>query len=312
MAIPLRGNMALQPHVPTMKGTLDIKNLDNGTRNGSRLSPSPISQFPNSTITLSRRDGFTLLELVIALFLIALLVGMVFSTARSSLVLGNNVIQTQNEEMLHQAFFDLFEKRFSTLPGNTRMKLAVTDAGSHYLSDLTLQNIPLSFTWGGAERTAKAVRLSTVKRRSGFLDIVLSYFENEIIENDSSSASGTSFKSTAVPEKPFAEIVLLTDVAYFEWRVLDGRTVEYQYDWDLPGRLPLQMELTCAFGTQGEEIRQIFWIPPRQNPEVFMRQLQQGQGGGGNTGQPTIPIPTIPIHPPTPVKPNSPITPPGG
>lgn len=225
-------------------------------------------------------QAFTLLELVIALLLIALLVGMVFSTARSSLVLGNSVVETQNEEMLQQAFFELLENRFASLPGNTLMDLAVTDAGSHYLTDLTLEQVPLSFTWGGQERTAKAIQLSTVKRRSGFLDIVLRYYENEIIDPDSSAGSG--FASSA-DEEPFAEIILLTDVAYFEWRALDGRTLEYQYDWDLPGRLPLQMELSCKFGASGEEIRQIFWIPPRQNPEVFMRQLQQSAGQGGQT-----------------------------
>jgi hypothetical protein len=213
---------------------------------------------------------------VVALLLVALLAGMIFTTSYSSLELGNNVVKTQNEEMLHQAFFDFMENSLSSLPGNTRMELATTDSGSHYLTDLTLQNVPLSFTWGGEERIAKAIRLSTVKRRSGFIDIVLSYYENEIIEEDTSSRPGGTV--SAIDEKPFAEIVLLTDVAYFEWRVLDGRTMEYQYDWDLPGRLPLQMELICAFGANGGEIRQVFWIPPRQNPEVFMRQMQQGGG----------------------------------
>ena len=199
---------------------------------------------------------------------------MIFTTSHSSLALGNTVVKSQNEEMLHQAFFDFLESSLSSLPGNTRMELTVTDSGSRYLTDLTLQNVPLTFTWGGEERTAKAIRLSTVKRRSGFLDIVLSYYENEIIKPDSGTESGSSFSSSAVDEDPFAEIILLTDLAYFEWRVLDGRTMEYQYDWDLPSRLPLQMELTCAFGAEGGEIRQVFWIPPRQNPEVFMRQLQ--------------------------------------
>lgn len=236
---------------------------------------------PHPTVS---SKGFTLLELVLALLLIALLVGMIFGTARSSLILGNNVVQTQNEEMLHQAFFDFLDNRFAALPGNTRIELAVTDAGSHYLSDLTLEQVPLSFTWGGAERTAKAIRLSTVKRRSGFLDIILSYYENEIIDPNSTDGSGTGFASTISGEEPFAEIVLLTDVAYFEWRLLDGRTLEYQYDWDIAGRLPLQLELICAFGAEGKQIRQIFWIPPRQNPEVFMRQLGQSQQNGPANG----------------------------
>jgi len=278
---------------------LDIGNSVIGVRNGTQLSNYPISRSHHHRFPPSQKRGFTLLELVIALLLIALLVGMVFSTARSSLVLGNSVVQTQNEEMLHQAFFELLENRFAALPGNTRMELAVTDAGSHYLSDLTLEQVPLSFTWGGQERTAKAIQLSTVKRRSGFLDIVLRYYENEIIDPESSTG-GTS---SAADEEPFAEILLLTDVAYFEWRVLDGRTMEYQYDWDQPGRLPLQMELSCKFGASGEEIRQIFWIPPRQNPEVFMRQLQQtaGQGGGGGipgTGDGTeVEVPGIEVNP---------------
>jgi hypothetical protein len=240
---------------------------------------------------------------VVALLLVALLAGMIFSTSYSTLALGNSVVKTQSEEMLHQAFFDFLENSFSALPGNTRMELTSKDSGSHYLTDLTLQNVPLSFTWGGEERTAKAIRLSTVKKRSGFIDIVLSYYENEIIKEESSSRSGGT--ASRSDEEPFAEIVLLTDVAYFEWRLLDGRTMEYQYDWDLPGRLPLQMELICAFGADGGEIRHVFWIPPRQNPEVFMRQLQQsgGQGAAGG-GTPEKPSgegesPVVPVVPPT-------------
>ena len=224
-----------------------------------------------------RPHGFTLLELVIAMGLLAILVGMVFGTARTSLALGNTIVETQNEEMLHQAFFELIHQKFSSLPGNTRFELKVSDSGSHYLSDLTLQNVPLAFTWGGQARIAKAVQLSTVKKRSGYLDVVLRYYENEILED-----SASNFKASA-DEKPFAEIILLTDVAYFEWRVLDGRSMEWDYDWEVQGRLPLQLELTLAIGAKGEEIRQIFWVPPKQNPEVLMRQMAQS-GGGANPG----------------------------
>jgi hypothetical protein len=208
---------------------------------------------------------------------------MVFSTARTSLALGNTIIQTQNEEMLHQAFFELLSQRFAALPGNTRFDLKVEDSGSHYVSDLTLQNVPMNFTWGGEDRIAKAVQISTVKRRSGYLDVVLKYYENEILEG-----SESTFGSSALDKEPFAEIVLLTDVAFFEWRVLDGRSMEWQFDWDIQGRMPLQIELTMAIGAQGEEIRQIFWVPPKQNPEVAMRQMTQGganAGSGTGNGQ---------------------------
>jgi prepilin-type N-terminal cleavage/methylation domain-containing protein len=63
-----------------------------------------------------RHRGFTLLELVIAMGLLAILVGMVFTTARTSLALGNTIVETQNEEMLHQAFFELLNQRFIPAP----------------------------------------------------------------------------------------------------------------------------------------------------------------------------------------------------
>lgn len=217
------------------------------------------------------RRGFTLLEVMLAMLLTILLVGMIFATARSAITLSSTVVESQNEEMLHQAFFELLTQRFAALPGNTRFDLQVEDSGSHYISDLTFQNVPLGFTWGGQERIAKAVQLSTVKKRSGYLDIVLRYYENEILEG-----SESTFGSLA-DTKPFAEIVLLEDVRFFEWRVLDGRTMEWLYDWDLQGRLPLQAELVLAFGAEGEEIRQVFWIPPKQNPEIVLRQMMQSQ-----------------------------------
>jgi len=223
------------------------------------------------------RGGFTLLEVVLAMGLLALLSGMIFYAATANLQLGNTVVERQNEESEKHAFIELLSQRFAALPGNTRMELLSKDAGTHYISDLTLQNVPMTFTWAGAEKVAKAVQLSTVLKRDGYLDIVLRYYEEEILEDSDNAQNNEKIK-------PFAEVVLLEDVRTFEWRVLDGRTMEWQYDWDLVGRLPLQMELTIAFGKEGEPIRHIFWITPKQDPEVAMRSLQQQAGGGGGGG----------------------------
>lgn len=254
----------------------------------------------------NRHAGFTLLEVVIATGLLMVIVGMVFGIARTSLALGNAIVQTQNEEMAHQAFFDLLGRTFSSMPGNARFDLKVEDSGSQYLSDLTLQNVPLSFTWGGEERIAKAIQLSTVRRRSGFLDIVLRYYENEILDQ----VANPEAEEEALPEsqsifdnEPFAEIVLLEDVAYFEWRVLDGRTLEWFYDWEIPNQIPLQLELVMAIGAKGEEIRQVFWLPPKQHPGIHLRAvMQQGgaRGGGQPGGQPggggdiSVEVPNLP------------------
>ncbi|MGC4016131.1 MAG: prepilin-type N-terminal cleavage/methylation domain-containing protein [Luteolibacter sp.] len=238
----------------------------------------------------SRRSlGFTMLEMVMALLLMTIVIGMVFRASKASLSLATAVTNSQNEEMLHQAFFDLLSRRFAALPGNTRFDLKYQE-GTQITSDLTLQNVPLGFTWGGEERIAKAVQLSTVRRSDGYLNIVLRYYENEILEGSTQTVNESN--SSTLDDKPFAEIVLLEDVNYFEWQVMDGRTMEWQYDWDIQGRMPLLLELKIAFGAQGQEIRHVFWLTPKQNPEVLMRQLGQSQntstggnqGGGGSGG----------------------------
>ena len=233
------------------------------------------------------RSGFTLLEVMVALLLMAAIAGMVFGIARTSLNLGQAIIDKQAEEMEQQAFFEFLSRRFSTLPGNARLELVSEESGRLYLSDLTLQNVPMSFSWGGGEQLASAVRISTVPTRSGYLDIVMRYYENEILEG-----SGSDFDSTADPEEPFAEIVLLRNVAYFEWRVMDANDMEWIYDWDQAGRLPLQIELQMAMGAEGKPLRHVFWLPPKLNPEVVMRQMGAGQDGqagvvplGGQDGQ---------------------------
>ena len=234
--------------------------------------------------------GFTLLELVLGILLLGMLIGMVMTTANRSLVLANSVVKSQNEEMLHQAFVEFLNQYFTTLPGNTRFDVKVEDSGAQYLTHMTLQNVPMGFTWGGQERIAKAVQLSTVRRRSGYLDIVLSYYENEILDDTTTEAG----KPRALSDEPFAQVILLENVRFFEWEFLDGSNLEWRYDWDLQGRLPLQVRLVFAFDANGPEISQVFWLPPKQNPEILFREMQQTRRSGGGGDPIVTPPPTNP------------------
>lgn len=231
-----------------------------------------------------RGRGFTLLELVLAIGLMALLVGMIFAVASQNIALGRTVVEKQNEESIDTALFELLDTMFASLPGNARLELLADGGGSDLLSevssDMTVQNVPLSFTWGGVERIAKSIQLSTVRGRDGLYDIVLRYYEGEILE------ATTDVGDAAVigEEEPFAEVVLMEDVTVFAWQVLDGRDMEeWQSDWEIAGRLPLQLELTYMRDQFSDPIRHVFWITPKQNPEVLIRQLMQG---GGNVQQP--------------------------
>lgn len=256
--------------------------------------PSPLSK--GSLVRRAR--GFTLIEIVLALGLMAALITMCARMASANLQLAQGISRNQAESTVREGFFEMMNQQFRQLPGNARVHLETTQGAQPYLYTLTLQNVPLAFTWGGVEKVAKAIQIAGVKRRDGYLNVVMRYYEHEILDENATNQLGVN------AEEPFAEIILLEDLRFFEWRALDGRSLEWQLDWDVQGRAPLQLELVMAQGAYGDELKQIFWLVPKVNPETVMRTLgQQQQGQNPNnpnqppaTGGPILP--PIQINPP--------------
>ena len=212
--------------------------------------------------------GFTLLELVLAMIISGLLVTSIMNLADATIKTTRLTVDRQNEQITQDAFFNLMRRHFKKLPGNARMELTFNEQGEQYLSDMTFQNVPTSFNWGGTSLSSEAMRITTTPLRDGQLDIVLQYFDEPILDSEESLAERGI--------EPIASITLLNGVRLCEWRVLSGSGKTYPVDWTDPkvglyewdtARLPTQVELNIAFGQNGEVIRRVFWIPKRQNPQ---------------------------------------------
>ena len=239
--------------------------------------------FTNNNIGPRRgRRGYLLLEVILALALASMLLGTVMEIIDGSLEISNAMADDSRQHMTQEAFLTFLGRNFTQLPGNAEMELSRQDAGSHFLSDLTFQNVPTSFSWSGQAVSAEAVQLSTVRRRSGDLDIVLRYYEDPILDDSDSTAN--------VNAEPVAEITLLRDIYWFEWWARDGRMLDYTETWEVRGRLPIQMELRIKFDVNSEEIVHHFWLPPKLNPETVMRSQRRAapqvrpQPGGTRDG----------------------------
>jgi len=254
---------------------------------------------------LLRSRGFTLLEIVIALGLMGMLVGMIFRVARTSVQLSQMVVEGQKVTMERNAFFNLLKQQFENMPGNAIIRLDSNDSRSGDVSrslfSLTFQNIPMSFDWGEVPITAEAIELATVEQRDGFVDVILKFYDDEILQ-DSSKRSNDDIE-------PFAEITLLEDLWMCDCEVVDGNSMEQFTEWDNDNKLPLQVKFYCRFEPTSDIIQQTFWVVPKQNPEVFFRQVMQqnqaqpqanpGQGESGgkvidfnNQQKPVSPTPS--------------------
>ncbi len=220
---------------------------------------------------LKRSRGFTLLEIVIALGLMGMLVGMIFRVARTSVQLSQMVVEQQQVTMERNAFFNLLKQQFENMPGNAILRLESNDSRNGSVSrsifSLIFQNVPMSFDWGETPMTAEAVELTTVVQRDGFVDVILKFYEDEILQE--SNARGDN------DLEPFAEITLLENLWMCDCEVVDGNSMEQFTEWDNNNKLPLQVKFYCRFEPTSDIIQQTFWVVPKQNPEVFFREVMQ-------------------------------------
>ncbi len=220
---------------------------------------------------LYRSGGFTLLEIVIALGLMGMLVGMIFRVARTSVQLSQIVVEEQKVTMERNAFFNLLKQQFENMPGNAILRLESNDSRngsvSRSLFTLTFQDVPMSFDWGEVPMTAEAIELVTVEQRDGFVDVILKFYDEELLSNSEAGGSGDI--------DPFAEITLLEDLWMCDCEVVDGNSMEQFTEWDNDNKLPLQVKFYCRFEPTSDIIQQTFWVVPKQNPEVFFRQVMQ-------------------------------------
>ena len=66
----------------------------------------------------SRRRGFTLLEVVVALGMVGMLIGMIFRMSRTSIELSQSVVDEQSVTMERNAFFNLLKTYYALLARN--------------------------------------------------------------------------------------------------------------------------------------------------------------------------------------------------
>ena len=246
-----------------------------------------------------RNRGFTLLEIVIALGLMGMLVGMIFRVARTSVQLSQMVVETQTVTMEKNAFFNLLKHHFENMPGNAIISLVSKDSRSgdvtRSLFTLTFQNVPMSFDWGDTPITAEAIELATVEQRDGFVDVILRFYDEEILADSDARANDDL--------EPFAEITLIEDLWMCDCEVVDANSMEQFTEWDNDGKLPLQVKFYSRFEPNSDIVLQTFWVVPKVNPEVFFRQVMQQNGGQSgielnNTTNPELP-PTGEIEQPS-------------
>lgn len=193
------------------------------------------------------RSGFTLLEVVIVLFIVALVLAAVHSIAQGAVTLADDVRRAQRRDARQQAFTTFGERLFVELPATAALNVKTTQDGGQYLSAVELHGVPSPFNGMPDMR----VRLFTEAVPGGGMRLLLSCEE---------------MKQT----RSSGPVVLFDDLGSCEWRVLDPASRQWTTQWAEPLEEnttkvhPTMVELVMTT-TSDERRRHVFWIAPSKS-----------------------------------------------
>ncbi|CAN5248463.1 hypothetical protein BH23VER1_BH23VER1_32250 [soil metagenome] len=228
-----------------------------------------------------RKPGaFTLIEVVIAMSLIALLVGGIYAVAQGAFRVSNEVVRAQQRSMLVHSFVELCRRNFEAMPGNGQVELVSEGGAGQFLTQLIFTDYPMAFTWSGVAAGSAEVIMLTEPESRGSLRVKLQYLDPEEAEKR---------RAALAPGDLGTSLELLSGVRVLQWRFYDPRTEEWETEWVDASRRPTLVELNLEFYDASDPVRAVFWIPTVANPEQVVQGAQAGAaagapGAGAETG----------------------------
>ena len=224
------------------------------------------------------RSGFTLLEIVFGIGLMALVLTGIYSVAAASLNLSNKVTQSQQDAMHLQSLLGVLRRNIEDIPGNAKISMEPPEGlGGTLRSEIVLEDYPLAFTWAGVAAGSKRVLIISDKDPRGGTRIRIRYLNAEEAE---AHAEGGQVSDEGIG------MDLIEGLKGVSWRFYNQRTEEWEEDWVRPNERPSLVEMMIDFFDGSASLRSVFWIPVVVNPETVVRGVGRTSNSRGGTTAP--------------------------
>jgi len=106
-----------------------------------KISPAPLAR--------PRRSGaFTLIEVVLAMVILSLVLGAVFTILQSTMRASVEITKRELQSSQVTALREQFRRTFGALPSGAQIRLEVIEAGDPMLQELTISGAPEAFVYG--------------------------------------------------------------------------------------------------------------------------------------------------------------------
>jgi prepilin-type N-terminal cleavage/methylation domain-containing protein len=200
------------------------------------------------------RSGFTLFEVIMALMILGLLSGAVYSIAKAALETSKSVMTEQSSARRLEAFLRITREGFLNLPADANLSLRISKASSGApVPELVFAET--SGTFGVSSLGGGSLILAARPRADGTRSFSILRVPEEL---DASAQERLIAKGDWVPLLPGVEKVV--------WFFFNGS--EWVEEWPQGAGRPQMVRLQFSYEPMpGTTIDVQFWIPPLAPPQ---------------------------------------------
>ncbi|QIF05348.1 prepilin-type N-terminal cleavage/methylation domain-containing protein [Roseimicrobium sp. ORNL1] len=226
-----------------------------------------------ASVRRRREGGFTLLEMIIVMFITSLLVSAVFGIVIAVTQLAQDLITSQQRGARTHAFVELCSRSLRSLPPNAMMRLRTREDGGLYTTELALGDAPSLLSASAGPFTI----LETETTVDGYLRLVVR------------SLSEEQLLAWEMGDKRLGtRVVLLENVRMMEWLVFQPQTRQWISVWNEGMPLTALREPTRNAPQQPQGPQAPGENPSPPPPAEAPQQVQEGVNALSRPQRPTL------------------------
>ena len=200
--------------------------------------------------------GYLLLEVLLALVVLSIIVGLVFRIIQTTSRVTSNVQFLQGQQEHSDGIYEILRKDIESLPGTAQFQTKRTRDDFELIFDQTSFN----FSWKGAESGFGTVILAVKNQPDGRFSLVATEIPEPSVSDPEAS-----------PPPPTVT-TLIRGLVRCNWRFLDRNTGNWVANWTNGGDKPTLLECTFQVSGQPAPVRAVFaWrvaqTPPQGAPQ---------------------------------------------
>jgi type II secretory pathway component PulJ len=186
--------------------------------------------------------GYLLLEVLLALVILSIIVGLVFRIIQTTSRVTSNVQFLQSQQEHSDGIYELLRKDIESLPINAGFQTKRTDNEFQLIFDETSFN----FSWKGNQSGFGTVILAAQRQADGRFRVVAT----EIPE--------ASVTDPDTPPPPPIVTNLISGLVRCDWRFFDQAAGRWVTDWTNSANKPSLLECTFQVSGQPTPVRAVF------------------------------------------------------